>query len=280
MPGLLGIIHNKVIWASDVRFMNDTSENRHLRELLVPLLSARLDQRYDSFHLWMEAARKEDPGEAADNLFAPVTRERFEQLLQGVERAIAQFPYTEAYVTCFSEESDSLSQWQSYGSAFAIGFEPKFLLTLKGMTEEDTHDGSPAGLPFFNRVDYISAADVSNLESLLNYALWKLCAITSTAMYGVFAARSPFVKDTAFAHEKEWRLCARTPVFDLPIKFRAGRSNIIPYLEIPIDLTAIKAIKVAPGPSHQLNREALEKLRQSCGLSFLIKSSILPFRNW
>jgi hypothetical protein len=140
------------------------------------------------------------------------------------------------FVACFSEAADSLSQWRAYGSAYAIGFDPESLLSMRDMTSEYTHAGSPAAMPFFDSVKYVSEADHNVLDGILNSAIWNLHAITTTAMYGVINAVAPFIKDAAFESDKEWRLCCRTPVFDEPVMFRGARSHIVPYIQVPIEL--------------------------------------------
>jgi hypothetical protein len=148
------------------------------------------------------------------------------------------------------------------GTGFAIGFDSASISHVLP-SEEETHAGSPASLPFFGSVRYTSKEDRSYINGLLDQAIWNRLAITHTAMYGVFTAASHFIKDSSFSDEKEWRLCCRYSALTEDIKFRPTQSHLIPYIEIAIELVSIREIMAGPGPHRDLKLEALKSMRQT-----------------
>jgi hypothetical protein len=127
------------------------------------------------------------------------------------------------------------------------------------MSAGDTHAGSAASLSYFGRVQYISDGNQIFVNELINNAIWHLNCLTHSAMYGGFASVSPFIKDPAFADEKEWRLCFRRHAIDEPVRFRAGPSRIIPYIEVPINLNAVRGDHDRSGTQRRAEHRSCEE---------------------
>ena len=114
------------------------------------------------------------------------------------------------YVVCFSESSDSLSQWRGYANdatGVAIGFDKQYLQQATDLRSMK-----------FMRVEYDK---LKVREDLVNYIIEKFEEakedkgdfITSTnyanvvdAIIGSFVYNAVFYKSSAFSEEKEWRL--------------------------------------------------------------------------
>jgi hypothetical protein len=96
--GLIGIVKNREIWATDIFYLNDQREFRHGIKLAVEELQGK--GIYEGY-------RKHVPATTSMlGSVAPLT-----------------FP-VRVYVSCFSTEADSLGLWRSYcpRGGYAIGF--------------------------------------------------------------------------------------------------------------------------------------------------------------
>ncbi len=101
--GLVSIVNNRALWASDMLSLNDTSEMKYPQQLM------------------LEASR-------ATGLVPLALRQRFETQL-----AEFMFRIDAPYVTCICEYLDLLSQWRGYGAGgegFAVGFGVPWLESL------------------------------------------------------------------------------------------------------------------------------------------------------
>jgi hypothetical protein len=57
LNGLLGILDSGKLWASDLRFLNNSSENRRMKELLLDSISARAEDEYTAFNSWLDVCK-------------------------------------------------------------------------------------------------------------------------------------------------------------------------------------------------------------------------------
>jgi hypothetical protein len=104
--GLIGILKNGQIWATQVTCLNDTLEQRHFGDLV---------------HEAVKACRKQN----TDPLLEPLFRIADEAL------ETRDFTATGQFVACFSEAEDDLGQWRGYGGGecgYAIGFQSQGIL--------------------------------------------------------------------------------------------------------------------------------------------------------
>lgn len=104
-PGLLGILRSESIWATNARYLNDTSELVYGRGLVSRIIDEQVRRMEGHQKKWL-----------AD--FVGV-----------VDRA---FETTDTYIACFCEGPDLLNQWRAYGSGrgFAMGFSAPRLSRL------------------------------------------------------------------------------------------------------------------------------------------------------
>jgi hypothetical protein len=101
--GLLGILRDGVIFATDCRFVNDEQELKHgLESIALPHLEKQREDQDDFYVNFLVSLIRGD-------------RERTDTQPYGVT----------PYIACFSEKGDQLSQWRGYGAevgAVALGF--------------------------------------------------------------------------------------------------------------------------------------------------------------
>ena len=98
--GLLGIVREKEVWATNINHLNDASEIRHAMSLLLAEAESRLKNSGTN----------------------PELRRIWEEYLEGWSRSP---PKSDAGVVCFSVNGNQLSQWRAYcprGNGYSIGF--------------------------------------------------------------------------------------------------------------------------------------------------------------
>lgn len=254
--GVLGILTTYEIWASNIDFMNDATENNRLRELVSERLRSRLksDQHNPSTA----------PNEMAGNLGFSANGGNL-------------------FVASFSECRDSLSQWRAYGN-FAIGFSKSSLSQLNYDPDEKIHHSERR--MYFGPVRYYSKAKD---EGLIEYL-----ARTSTGETCDFDLKShnitreelrwltPRFKDDSFSEEKEWRLICSGNADFMGIEFRPRKSTIMPYIVVRLDNVnnQIEEIIVGPDANSSLNIKALELFRDARHWPFTVSKTTVPFKNW
>lgn len=97
LSALLSIVQHSALWATHIRYMNDTTEQKILWDLLRKRAEARIKNNQECNHEW----------------------------LAGVLRATENPQQTDVFAVCFSKDGgDRLSQWRGYsqGSGVSIGF--------------------------------------------------------------------------------------------------------------------------------------------------------------
>ncbi len=205
--GLLGILQEKELWASNALHLNDAGEVAHglnlLSEEIEKILSvvALPDHMKAAFKYWHKDLRKE----------------------------AAKGPL----VVSFSEIPDQLSQWRAYcrgGSGYSIGFgladleyamsSSKSLLVKCVYSPSEQLDLTSAVVRYLRRgFQHQKAFDIGFMnfyERLTVKAFAVLLAL----------------KHEGFKEEQEWRLVSLDSL--LPLKFRTGRFGIVPYSGIPL----------------------------------------------
>jgi hypothetical protein len=102
LEGLLGIVKDNSIWATNILYLNDASELNYAKDLFRSQL--------------LNFQKK------LGNAFMPEYR-FFQQLIENFDHFIVGYDF---FVCSFSEEDDLLSQWRGYcpgGIGFSLGFE-------------------------------------------------------------------------------------------------------------------------------------------------------------
>jgi len=263
-PGLLGILKQGSVWATNIRFMNDTREFGLALELMTVALERRSS---DGTSRFMSA------------------------LHQVLREALRSASSTEFYVSSFSEDGDQLSQWRGYcpsGSGYSIGVRP---ITL---TEADAD-----GMRFLVPCIYDKGEHKQLVETVTNDVI----AFANTYWTGpdssdrvlresfkvferVVSLLGPALKDTTFREEVEWRLVSLPSAFSAQaLEFRPGRATLVPYFSHPLgmdgDVPLIAEIVIGPTAYPDLARRAAEDLLRKYRLRRTrIRASTIPFRDW
>lgn len=270
LQGLLGILESGQLWASHIRYLNDQSEQKHIWSMI--------ESRTAGKHL---AENHPDVRNALENLQLYVRNRRIK----------------DTYVTSFSSDGDLLSQWLSYcplGVGFSIGFKRNVLLGIP--KNGDWTKGRMGTGVYLTPVLYMREGDHALLDQIIDLftgrnlelqtnsddPIVKMLLSPEALSLGALNALEARVKDGSFAAEKECRLVLEGDVGD--VRFRAGKSMMIPYRTFPFaseDDKGIGRIIIGPCPSPKLSSESLQKLLNTRGYSGVeISQSSIPYRSW
>ncbi len=268
LDGFLGIIRNSELWATDIRYLNDTSEYRMA------------------------------PGLAVDKMFEAMDLEgENKELIDSYTPLIVQTGKP-VYVASFSAEisGDDLSQWRAYGgqhSGICLGFSPDYLRkTGMQFLNESSDPGWAKTSKFNDPLIYCEYLDDKNPEDqkvispnirdLVDYSRENV-AIAAMA----FAMYSAGLKHKGFHAEKEWRLVlvrdCETPTNRL--SFRGSKSLIIPYVGIPLKINegpvTIERVVLGPTPHEEMAKKSVEMVLKRHNVTFReVVNSKIPYRNW
>jgi len=256
--GLLGIIQNNRLWATDFRFLNDPSEGSFLPERLLTLMASKSSGTTDT--------------------------ER--KIIDGIKIALRN-PRSDYATFCvsLSADGDLLSQWRGYGGfgkGYAIGLNLQRIPHAQIAHYYDVIYGDQ-GLPELS-VDLLDLFVYSSDK-------WKGRMYDEWASTLSVIARS--FKDKSYSEEKESRLVCSLPdektilADELPLRFRTNGSDIIPYVPMSLDFITdgnspklpIERIIVGPGVDFKRNFESIKALLEENSYENVkIEPSRIPFR--
>lgn len=239
---LIEIAKERKLFASEIKYLNDASESYILNDLIRNLIKRKPTPR--------------DPIE--------------EQLLEWLDIRRNSKPLV--FVACFSEKQDDLYQWRSYcppnkGVCFGVN--------ARRLTEKCSEQNFKIGRCIYDRQKHQSLAE-KLLEAFLRVAASEQNSDSSAAppnqkffasFYKIepeFLQVSCLVKHNAFEHETEWRIVSdpHSNYVAPEIKYRAGKSYLIPYLEFSLPENArgieFEFADVGPTPNLRLAQASLQ----------------------
>ena len=282
--GLLGILDNGAVWASDTRFMNDSEELR----LAIHALARRVRER-----------------------LRRVTNRTSRIAIEGALSMATQSGFS-AYVASFTERGDLLSQWRAYAprDGVSVGFLANALRAVKGFQlsrceyiDEMAFVARPLsprlarvardvdacvarlarvrGLPGSSRAFEESAGDrryrrkLELVHCILHRAIW--------------------LKHEGFAEEREWRLVRYEPPYLYPEppatefrpRFRPGSLGLTPYLSAKLpgkhggQPLGLAEIILGPSPNGEASASAVRAMLES-RFDTIVPAHWcrLPYRSW
>lgn len=253
--GLLGILKNKAIWATKIHYLNDATE------LSMPI---RIASEWFAKQL----------AEGRPSLGRAITMRG--ALLGRMKEIISEWQDLNFCVASFCAEEDLLSQWRgysNYGSAYAIGFDlSKLEKCLKGTAFELVK------CEYYNTDSYKQKIE-TYVSDILDQALGK--NEVPSKFVGTFMRMAARMKLDCFQEEKEWRIISYKPVEcgEEAFKFRATKSMLVPFYEVPISRDSIVRIIIGPSQHPDLAMSSVNMLTNKYDLvDISIKNSSIPFR--
>jgi hypothetical protein len=279
LDGLLGITETASIWGTNILYLNDATEFNYAKSLLGKAVKTfcTVNPKFSK-----QATLDESMG----YFFFEILEENINKLLPS-----EHFSF---YVCSFSEEHDLLSQWRGYcrnGSGYSLGF-------ALGRLEQCVKQAGFAIKPCI----YDEGKQIQEINLLLQRASDRfLREIDAAELKGKawdtkgkylaadfllkFIQLAPFLKHPKFAEEREWRIIAslKTNYVRSQIKFRAGNTIVVPYIEIPLPKQAehliIDEIFIGPTSERELSMASVDLLLKSRNVNCSkVGGSTIPFR--
>lgn len=262
----LSIIKTRVLWASKIQYLNDTTEFQHGLDAIISSVSALEQGDLDTL---------------------------LKTYLKEVRERVARLSAINVFVLSFSATSDLLSQWRAYSNdeiGYALGFEANRLADLasdQGFTlvpciyerelqsrkaeefvKHQTEYFCTQRFRFETSDEQIKAEWMSNLVG-------EFCQNVSIL--------APQFKDRAFSEEREWRLISvpkslREPAYGV----RCGKRFLIPYYTFRLEQGGeliVNEVIIGPSVDMDLARDAASSLLSSQGEArWAVSNSRIPYR--
>jgi len=270
LKGLLGILDSGNIWASEVRYLNDSAEIA---------LAFRLMERA----VTVRSSRS-----------TTAAREILKQFSDWIALRSSSGPMV--FVTSFTQNGNLLSQWRGYSPAaqgVSFGIASAHLSMVCGAS------GFSLGRCRYDSAEQSSA--ISDLVgSVLSFAerMGPSDAAHSSQSFHPSFARceesilrvAALIKDSRFKEEAEWRIVSRTVSDYVATKicYRVGPSMLIPFLQVRLvnamGVIPIDDVIVGPTPHPQAATDSIQRcvaqhLQRKHG-SWTTQYCSIPYRSW
>lgn len=260
--GFKGIVESKTIWATNILYLNDSAEFIHA----VNTTRNGFDAIYDE----VSVSKQEKP------------------FLEKIYEHLNEFETNRGigiFVSSFSRNKDKLSQWRGYcpnGDGYCVRFD---------FNQEVLNRVRRNG---FELVECVYADDDDSPNLVLEFLESALKVFRETyndkeipnnkieVAFEKFGFEKEFLKiatrlkHIAFKEEEEWRLVS-APMWlnESQVKYRPGKSMLIPYVEICLkdDDNLLNIPEVWVGPTPHPN------LAQNSAYNFLISNEVYAYKN-
>lgn len=266
------ITDSGVLWASEARFLNDSTEFEHARDYI----RGKLENR---------ATKKR------------ALLDRLKEDLTIIDR---RFDEHDVFIASFSGEGDSLPQWRGYCSAghgVAIGFNPDAL--TGGEFEISKHfrpvpDDEPTFERSILKCAYTDKEKTKlvgdSLDSYFYVIEGKHSSLSpnrgATFLLSTIQMCRPLFKNASFKEEKEWRLVVNCYYDHEPKRhFRVWGSTAVPFIKVDVRKKHkhdfIKEVVLGPCSNVDLAIRGVDRLLASRGLGKdKARKSNIPYRTW
>ena len=257
LTGLLGIVERRVLWASDIRYMNDSAELRHTADLI----KMEVRDRIEAGH----------PDSVLLTQFVDWVRHRITNghLLFGAS---------------FRSHGNLLSQWRGYstpGKGVSLGFSAESILTCaqqqRFMVGKCIYEPSRQRVLIGRVVDAVAKLAVRQAAKAGKAS--QRAAFYQEAFAEVetdLLRLAAILKHPSFREEREWRIVSPviTEDAEVPILFREGHAMLVPFIEFALSLDnaplALDHLFLGPTANVTISMNSLKM--------FLDKNNITPKR--
>ncbi|WXL26848.1 DUF2971 domain-containing protein [Ectopseudomonas mendocina] len=276
--GLVGIIQNKKLWATDIRFLNDSQEMNaginHIKKICAQHATSN----------------------PSDNEVKKATRGLYNVIPDFIQNNLTK---RNNYIVSFSRARDNLRQWMSYcpkNAGYSIEFhvekilidgvlekEKKVVARLEDVSYNEDKISTILELKdFLKEIEKHSNSIAINISQPLAKKHQPIMSDLTDAMHRL--ANDLFfhtcaVKPKEFHDEQETRLIIQSALAkDHITKFRTKSGIIVPYFEYPIDPESIKGITIGPNLNMKLAREGLEDFLEKHSIECEVNESECSLR--
>jgi hypothetical protein len=266
--GLMGIVASHSLWASEIRYMNDSAEMRHTINLMVGAIGNRLQSRPD---------------------YAAF----YQPMLEWLHHRLGNDHFV--FAASFRAHGNLLSQWRGYsqpGTGVSLGFNAgrlAHLARLQGFRlGRCLYQPEQQALLIAQLLDSVEELATRRFGSLSGTPpepeLLDLLAEVGSDLLRLAA----LLKHPSFQEEEEWRLVS--PILDdfrkPPVRFREGVSMLVPYWAFALEPASDRAgplldhIFLGPTSNHILSMSSLTMYLEQQGFtpSRGIGYSDIPYR--
>ena len=239
---LISILQSKKLWFSNIKFLNDETENKQIFKVLNSYIESQKDKfnknYYDSIKILCEQMLDE--------------YDIFDYLLSGDKNT---------YVASFSTESDQLNLWNYYTkNPNSIGYNIEF--NPKDFAKFSCHGKS---LNYSGQVIYSEEKQLSLLIPLINDFHDKYLTISEQSykemliqeLAAILCEFSIFFKLKDFEQESEYRFVWKT---SKKAEIRECRNFFVSYVEYSLPITSIKSIGISPTQKDKIVELGLREL--------------------
>ena len=241
--GLMGIVKSGVLWASDIRYMNDSAELKHTANLIRAEISHRIANSHPQ----------------------PDLLNRF---LDWITRRITNGHMV--FAASFRSHGNLLSQWRGYsriGKGVSLGFNAG---TLQACADAQGFEfGKCIYDPEMQQQLIVKVVDA--VEALYHQSRPSDEETPEASYQKVFdriesdlLRVAAILKHPAFQEEDEWRLVspAITDYLSAPVNFREGSSMLVPFFEFRLTrdtspAIALDHIYLGPTPNIDISMNSL-----------------------
>ncbi len=275
LDGVIGILQNRTIYASNAMFLNDPTEIVYGQKLIKEAIT-NIVQNKDFQTTYYGGFGSQEV-----------------EILQSALNVIDNVNINNTFVSCFTSQSDMLSQWRGYANGgVRLGFNRDKLL-----------DSIIDSGFYLHRVDYNRSSQVIFIEKIIGSLLTYLLVesddylsvfdgktimeldrdIIPQALVEILMSNIRHYKDCGFKEEREYRLIRNSQDIETDkahkTKYRSNGKFIVPYSELkfknPIPITDIV---VGPSPFSDKLKLGLELLLESEGYKCVkVKLSSIPY---
>ncbi len=268
--GLIGILKNKEVWASNIAFLNDSEEVEHAIGYAKNAIENKIRR-----------------GGLSDNEIGILNA------MHGRAGNAAK----RYYVASFSEDGNLLSQWRAYcppGGGHSIGVPST---QLSAMAQEQGFSLVPCvyehnlqsrlinELVDFHLADAITCLSVDPTvpENSVKHPLWRFTQrLTQVGC---------LLKHGSFREEREWRLLSQTVQEPHPqLDFRSSPSRIVPFFRFKLASSANPNLGARDGVTFTvISGPTSDRALTSMAVQFMVTSylptaafgaSDIPYRTW
>ncbi len=255
--GLLGIVEDRALWASDIRYMNDSAELKHTADLIRTEITGRIDAGHPRPDL-------------------------LNQFVDWVTHRITNGHML--FASSFRSNGNLLSQWRGYsrlGKGVSLGFNPEYIL------RSANHQSFQIGKCIYNcqHQEQLIGQVVDAVEALAqehDLAAGDKKSSGNSSYHLVFQVIesdllriAAILKHPSFREEEEWRIISPvvTDYVKAPVQFREGTSMLVPYIQFNLpaehdSAIALEHLFLGPTPNITISMNSLAM--------FLSKSGIQP----
>lgn len=222
--GLQGIVGSRRLWTSDVRYMNDSAELRHTADLIGTEVNRRIRAGHPRAKL-------------------------LSQFIDWVSHRIINGHMV--FAASFRANGNLLSQWRAYGTpgkGVSLGFNPGHI--LRCARRQQFQVGRCIYEPAVQRqlVNQVIDAveDLADHEPTEAHSDHLFATLESDLL-----RLAALLKHPSFREEDEWRVVspvmtegATTREPDSPVRFREGKSMLVPYIEFNLTEAANQPLPI------------------------------------